>query len=820
MQDDFIVIDTEGSAQISELAIINAQGDTLYQAINPHHSHYDVPSAHKQSCRQLLQALCLHGKHKKLVCHHAQHDKQILQRSFAQAGLDYPHFSFICTWQLAKQTWADLSSYSLAYLCQHQQLQCDGRYFTENQAHSAIYDAQFTYQLYQSLIMQTSKPNTENRESSQRNPFSNSRVDTPFQDYLDFGGMHQQAFSSLSTIIDDIKQDANQQSRGAVVLGKAGSGKTHLMMRLAQQRLQNNRLLFIRQPNNPEHVMFHIYTRMLESFVENIPDTQYSQLEYLLGKSFATILLKMLANKASMTKAERSLHETLSENHLNIYTVINQRSSEAKRRAWDVVEKTTLDWWGQTYGFSGYAGMLIKGLIKYCRYTDPRYRELVRRWLAGNHLSNRELQQIGLDDWEDNLTREEFSLAAISVFGKLSIVDEPLIIIFDQLEGLKYNQDLLTVFGEASKEIFTHVPNSLIIFNLFPDRWQYFHTFFDASITERMGQHQLNLILPPQDALKAMLALKANQQNTDLDSLFSQADLGVILQQDSIRAVLNCAADYYRFNIEGVALPSSYDHNEAAFDSKLHEDIAQIKVTLQQLQQQLQLNQHVQTASTPVVHDTVSPKQTKHIPQQANLNIKMPAPVQTKPQQREQLNSYLQQQAEKLTEKYTKKTIVSASDDVGKLHTIFNTLQPLFGYQLDVMRLGKRKLPEHVLVRHLNKQHIIGFLHVNNYRSFDPRLANFNELVVNYKDARFALFRDASEEPIVSQKGLAEIEKLQNSDNGNFIYMNKANRHQFELIYTTITDLQNQDLDSNISSVYHALEAYIGLDYWLFRAVK
>ncbi len=67
-------------------------------------------------------------------------------------------------------------------------------------------------------------------------------------------------------------------------------------------------------------------------------------------------------------------------------------------------------------------------------------------------------------------------MEAIAVFGELSTLDEPLIMVFDQLEGLglAHNAAILESFGAAVKEILTHVPNSLVVLNLFPDRWEQF----------------------------------------------------------------------------------------------------------------------------------------------------------------------------------------------------------------------------------------------------------------------------------------------------------------------------------------------------------
>ena len=46
------------------------------------------------------------------------------------------------------------------------------------------------------------------------------------------------------------------------------------------------------------------------------------------------------------------------------------------------------------------------------------------------------------------MSKEAFSLEAIAVLGKLSLLDEPIIIVFDQLEGLglSHNKQLLLEF--------------------------------------------------------------------------------------------------------------------------------------------------------------------------------------------------------------------------------------------------------------------------------------------------------------------------------------------------------------------------------------
>ncbi|MCI5207712.1 MAG: exonuclease, partial [Candidatus Electrothrix sp. ATG2] len=581
---DFIVIDTEGHPTLNEIAILDTQGNLLFEGFVQGHKsvgHDLYPLV------ELLHRVTDLTEHKKIVCHYADHEEQILRKSFATADLPWPGLHFFCTWKSAKSCFPEFPSYSLEYLSKSLRLQVKKRYFNSRVAHSAQYDALFTYQLYRKMQHEI---HSKSNKGARSNPFSNTRVDSPFQQHIDLDAVHRDAFVRITHLIDEIKDDSNQQSRGAVVLGAAGNGKTHLMMRLARHTLKTNRLFFIRQPNHEEAVFYHIYSRMLESFIEPIPDTEYSQLEYLLGRSFSKIVIKTLKGRKKQSKKDLKILHGLSQGQLNIYTVLGKEGSETKRRNWDYIERQTLQWWQETYGLSDYASKIVTGLIRFCRYSDLNKKELVRRWLAGQHLLDSEIQAVRLDNWQEELSREDFALQAMVVFGRLSVVDEPLIIVFDQLEGLKYNQTLLLRFGEAVKELFTHVPNCLMLFNLFPDRWSYFRQLFDASVTERIGQYQIALELPDKDVLAQMLALKLTQVDLDNETLFEPDELEVILSHRSIRSVLNCAADYYRYKMEGIPLPS----NTLGFEARVDRTLQELRQEIAELRQHLKLTQEAE----------------------------------------------------------------------------------------------------------------------------------------------------------------------------------------------------------------------------------
>ncbi len=488
---NFIVVDTEGTTLLREIAVIDRQGDIVQQALVKEHPEHFSNQVNVQPLREILRQFSDLAQHSLIICHSAEHDRQVLRRAFQSAKLSWKALKFACTLQLAKQHFPDLPSYSLEYLSKRLGLQVRQKYFDPQQAHSALYDAQFTYQLYRKILDMQQLDSIQHRP----NPFSSSRVDTPFQDHPDQKQVYQLEFNRLKAGLAEIRSDRNHQSRGAVVIGEPGSGKTHLMMRLAKELLQVNRLLFVRQPNNADGVLYHIYSRILDSFIQRVPENNFTQLENLLAHSFFKLI--STSQGLNLTKADQTIVEALRDSPLNLYRLAKE-DTDRKRAIWQHIERRTQEWWANSYGFAGLAPQIIKGVIKFCSYSDPNRKSIVSRWLAANELSPEDLERVGLPQWQEDTNKEAFSLEAISVFSRLSLLDEPLIIVFDQLESLgeAHNHKLLYNFGEAVKEIFTHVPNSLIIWNLFPDRWQQFQNDFDGSITGRVAQHVIQLEQP------------------------------------------------------------------------------------------------------------------------------------------------------------------------------------------------------------------------------------------------------------------------------------------------------------------------------------
>ncbi len=640
--------------------------------------------------------------------------------------------------------------------------------------------------------------NLQAQLQKRKNPFGSSRVDHPFQVHNDADNVFSKEFHRIQSTLKDIKQDINHQSKGVVVIGEPGFGKTHLMMRLANSRLKTNRLLFIRQPNNPDAVIYHIYSRILESLIRSIPKINYTQLEYLIANSCANIFKEIIVENPHLylqktSKKDRDILAAVEHgNYLKLLTYLSS-DTKARRELWEHIENRVYLWWVTNYSSAGYAPEILKGIIKFCGYRSIDYRCIIREWLAMNEVPQKYLDKVRIASWNQSINREEVSLEALKIFGYLSLLDEPLIIVFDQLEGLgrEYNQNLLHSFGEAIKEIFTHVPNSLIIFNLFPDRWEQWQQEFDDSIIDRISQCQVFLQKPSEQQLKAILNEKSKSINIPIEQIFTPQEIQTILNRNSVRGIINSAADFYNYKIHGISLPE-YLNVETRNKIKLQEnsnlqslgsDIKQIKELVLKIAGKLDIESNLET----------------NLEAKVDKNGKTSITEATQTNADKIITDYLNQQYHELEENYSESQIITSSDDRGKLEKIFESFKIIKpDIKLDFLALDRpKKIPDHLVIQTETLGYAISFLY-DAGNAFFARMTNWNELVLKNSNINFYMYRDARVYQVSGEKSIAELDKFKNLDNAEYIIFTKDERIIFELVYQIIVDIQNQDLEVSL----------------------
>ncbi|MEO0804123.1 MAG: 3'-5' exonuclease [Cyanobacteria bacterium J06642_2] len=800
LADDYIVIDTEGKPVLRELAIVNSRGETICELHVDRESEVGHPNLHLQTLPDVLHQFARHSHNKVVVCHHVEHDRQVLRDSFTHAHIPWVEPQWACSCELARKELSDVHSYGLENLAHALNLQVNGQYFNGDRAHSALYDAEFTYQLYRLLRRRQNIRALKDRP----NPFTSSRVDTPFQTHPNLDRVSQTEFERLKAVIRDVERDVNHQSQGVVVQGEPGSGKTHIIMRLADDLLDDHRLLFIRQPNNAESILYHTYSRILESLAESVGER--TQLDLLLTRSLAPIVRAVVTGTEA--QSDRVILEALASDRLDL---LGAEGSRKQREYWDRIEKHAQRWWNETYSNSGYAPAILKGLMRYCRYTQLHLKNAVTRWLSGSELNGEELSSVGLESWPDRMSREAFALEAIAVLGKLSLLDRPLILVFDQLEalGMAEHRPILMAFGEAVKELFTHVPNCVIILNLFPDRWTQFQQLFDGSIVDRVSQTQIVLQKPPLSVMQDMISMRLEALPASTEDIFEPEELQDILEQSSIRKVINRASDYYRYRICNVPLPPQ---SEPALKVSTEDTISSAEV----LRRLRHLEERVWSLRATLDHHGLSHDGQPAIPAGVEANSPALAPTIVSPSSSQQIvHAYLEDQRELLARQYEKPTICDDSDDIGKLRAIALAMSEIKSFQTQRLSLGKRKLPEHLVIQS-SRTRVMGFLNTESSRSFLARLQNFNQLVLYHPHMRFGLFRDSRQRIMTGKVTQTAIERLKNAENGSFNILAKKERIELELINKMITDIRNRDLDVDLPDAMRAIAVWKGRT-WLTK---
>jgi len=374
-----------------------------------------------------------------------------------------------------------------------------------------------------------------------------------------------------------------------------------------------------------------------------------------------------------------------------------------------------------------------------------------------------------LSAWNDPQLREKFSLQALRVIGMLCSLDQPLILVFDQLEGmwLEGNRPVLLRFGQVVKELFTHMPSALILLTLFPDRWQAFQREFDGSVTDRIGQHQIHLEEPRTDQIEEILiyGLNPSTQWPELcsaarSSASSRAShpcgvASIVLSHSMSIWCMVCP--YTRESAGPIAIQSP--ESEAA---SLHKRVLELEQQYQSLSQKLARLEA--TGRPPEIVDV----------NQANDNTSEPSSIPTPgdavavPGEQEiseveaDFLRYREISIATLRERWWQPQIVNGSDDSGKLRQICLAQEKILSLKVDTLRLGNKMVPDNVVVRIRDRSWCVAFLHVDNTSSITARLGNLIQLVSRPLQIHLILMRDQFSTTIRSPGAMAAMAAFRN----------------------------------------------------------
>jgi hypothetical protein len=285
-------------------------------------------------------------------------------------------------------------------------------------------------------------------------------------------------------ILEQLRQTGSPENpapaQGILLLGEAGTGKTHLLMRVAQNLARENYILFVPRPNFEQSVTVHIWSSIMESLTRVVPGRSNSrtQLDDLLAHVFARVLIP--AFRQNQTDQTRRWADQLERDPFNLFSMLGTDSKQRQKNL-NAIRNRTLNYLER---HAEVDQTVARALITYCLISEPNRKRNLLTWLKGKggldptEADSLRLPQHWVEEKESSKqreitrARELFAQRAICTLGRLSAYYQPLILAFDQLEGLRDDEELTLCWGEVMRELITHAPNFLVLACVFLSLWQ------------------------------------------------------------------------------------------------------------------------------------------------------------------------------------------------------------------------------------------------------------------------------------------------------------------------------------------------------------
>ena len=346
-------------------------------------------------------------------------------------------------------------------------------------------------------------------------PLSVDRVDSPWETVPDETRYNRRAFQFIEYELSELKRQKSLGqrpcSRGILIQGEAGSGKTHLLMRIASSSSIDSPLLFIRRPTNEDAVAQHIWENIVESLrqpaskrsdASNKEVKSTSRLDEMLDTIFSAILVESNKSEGDRSSEQKShFLEGLLKSKQPLRNRIGQ--GDVRQRNFKAIRNDLLNFIRRT--MPNVDQKIAHVLITYNLSNNENYKRTLLNWLTIQELTEEEAASCYLpkspvlDDGSQSQAaiqqaRELYAFRCMQTLGELSTYNATLILAFDQLEGMRSSKALTARWGDVVRELFTMAPNYLVLTSVFPSIWEsWFVNNLDESAVHRIAQTQVSL---------------------------------------------------------------------------------------------------------------------------------------------------------------------------------------------------------------------------------------------------------------------------------------------------------------------------------------
>ncbi|NHJ14683.1 MAG: ATP-binding protein [Candidatus Thorarchaeota archaeon] len=263
-----------------------------------------------------------------------------------------------------------------------------------------------------------------------------SRGDLP--DTIDIPGPHEKADRAIFRAIRFTMKDGTPRLQP--ILGEAGMGKTHLYWVIKDQEnyfaAGKFIAVYVPSPPSPVRVPLHFHA----CIVDEAGDALFEQAVDMLLEKFGGV------------------RGSTSELYDYSYAV----------------ERLLVE-------YPGISSDVMKTLLRY--RLDPANRDLARRWLLGDALSENEIEKLGI---HTVLEEDDVTLATIKLLAEGSI--SPIVLFVDEMEGPMntYGDEGERHFLEVLKRLYNESRNIVIIASALTDVWSRIYELADGPTRSRM----------------------------------------------------------------------------------------------------------------------------------------------------------------------------------------------------------------------------------------------------------------------------------------------------------------------------------------------
>ncbi len=319
------------------------------------------------------------------------------------------------------------------------------------------------------------------------NPFVDIAVGNPWKsDEPDVRSINAAAYNGLLGLI---KQLVKTPHLAALVLGSAGSGKTHLIKRLLQSRDANVLFVYVHPMKDHKRVFTTLMEHVSTNLAARPPWVNESAHATQLDLTVVNVITAAFENYLCLNPEDpgRIYLKSIKKDPLKIL-------SFRKSPKWNVLIDNAQEFLKDRPSFRSVTSRKV--LRAMFQYLDKSKREAVRTFLSGTIPDQEECEALGLrygeGDWSIE-AQEQRSKDILKTVGGLLEFYRPMVLCFDQLDSIE-GPELIRAIGTLFMDIVNEIENILPIAFMRPENWEnHFKKQLDRSAEDRMTSQSLSL---------------------------------------------------------------------------------------------------------------------------------------------------------------------------------------------------------------------------------------------------------------------------------------------------------------------------------------